>query len=666
MTFFPVQPPYEIFSDLDGNPLEDGYVYIGEANQNPITNPITVTFDSNGLYPAAQPIRTIGGYPSRNGSPSNIFVLSGPLEDYSILVKDKKLRTVYYIESAAAISGVKDNQLDKISDLRLIEGFGITIYVRGHTTAGDGGGGHFDYLDSGVAGTYTDDNGTIIVTTGGDGSAAWIRQIKDGYVDIRNYGAIGDGVTDNAVALQNALDSNFNLEIPPGNFITTAKLTASVGTNTLRIRGLKNNLVSNNPSKITYTGSDELLAINSSTAACGCQIDGVYFDTTDSSADGLVFRDIRDVKVKDCQFNNFNYGIYCTDLGSVETHVVTALFEDNTFTNCARAVSVFNVAGSQSNQYRIIKNYFYGNVFGYYSDATVQYKVTFSENTFEANTDSDIYGYNLRNCSIHDNYFEYSGAAKDQFIELGNNDPGNIQTQALTILNNRFSGQCNVAVINLIRPYGFKCKSNFISDTSLNFVKTTGSVDRLEIELPEHDLSTGAFPPVTNFVDIGGTTYSTSYTRLYLIGGNYELRPFNNTLYIPGINFGGDTLNVFTKGNFTPVAEGMTTAGVGTYSVQNGYYQQVGDFVFIQIHIIWSAHTGTGNLRIIGMPIDAADYSALSIVVRGLTFANQVAAAIWPGPNIRLIQLVTGVDFGSVQVDSLINGLWISGIYKAA
>ena len=103
MTFFPVQSPYEIFSDTDGKPLESGYIYIGEANQNPITNPISIFWDANGLYPAAQPIRTIGGYPDRNGSPSMFFAPT--VEDYSLLINDKHGNQVAYVRSVKTSSG---------------------------------------------------------------------------------------------------------------------------------------------------------------------------------------------------------------------------------------------------------------------------------------------------------------------------------------------------------------------------------------------------------------------------------------------------------------------------------------------------------------------------------------------------------------------------------
>ena len=81
-----VTPPFDLFTDDDGQPLDAGYIYIGIANMNPVSNPVAVYWDAALTIPAAQPVRTINGFPSRSGSPGRLFVGS----NYSITVKDKK------------------------------------------------------------------------------------------------------------------------------------------------------------------------------------------------------------------------------------------------------------------------------------------------------------------------------------------------------------------------------------------------------------------------------------------------------------------------------------------------------------------------------------------------------------------------------------------------
>ena len=91
MSALSIQPVYPIFTDIDGQPLENGYVWIGAANQDPQTNPINVYWDAALTLSAVQPIRTLNGYPANNGTPSNIYVES----DYSIRIMNKNGSTVY-------------------------------------------------------------------------------------------------------------------------------------------------------------------------------------------------------------------------------------------------------------------------------------------------------------------------------------------------------------------------------------------------------------------------------------------------------------------------------------------------------------------------------------------------------------------------------------------
>lgn len=87
-----INPPYPIFTERDGKPLEAGYIYVGVANLDPQTNPINVFWDKNQTQLAAQPIRTSGGYPLNNGSPARLYADT----DYSIRVYDRQGTVVYH------------------------------------------------------------------------------------------------------------------------------------------------------------------------------------------------------------------------------------------------------------------------------------------------------------------------------------------------------------------------------------------------------------------------------------------------------------------------------------------------------------------------------------------------------------------------------------------
>jgi hypothetical protein len=91
MSTIEVQPPYPAFAGTDGQPLENGYIWIGTVNLSPQVNPIAVYWDAAQTISAPLPIRTLNGYPSRNGTPARFYVAS----DYSIQVLDSKGSVVY-------------------------------------------------------------------------------------------------------------------------------------------------------------------------------------------------------------------------------------------------------------------------------------------------------------------------------------------------------------------------------------------------------------------------------------------------------------------------------------------------------------------------------------------------------------------------------------------
>jgi len=101
MSALSVKPPFPVITDTNGQPLEDGFIYIGIANQDPVTNPINVYWDAALTIPASQPIRTLAGYISRAGTPARLFAGS----NYSIVVKNKNNALVYQSLNDNAFSG---------------------------------------------------------------------------------------------------------------------------------------------------------------------------------------------------------------------------------------------------------------------------------------------------------------------------------------------------------------------------------------------------------------------------------------------------------------------------------------------------------------------------------------------------------------------------------
>jgi len=175
MSALSVQVPYPVFYDRSGLPLDNGSIYIGTANLDPITNPIPVYYDAALTIPASQPLKTSDGYIYRNGTPAQVYVDAA---NFSITVKDNKNTLVYSFPDG---TGISPNAL------------GI-IYNQGDTGAVD-----------------------RTVTS----------KLQES-VSVQDFGAVGDGVTSDQSAVEDAVAScvasGAFLYWPTGTYLTTANI----------------------------------------------------------------------------------------------------------------------------------------------------------------------------------------------------------------------------------------------------------------------------------------------------------------------------------------------------------------------------------------------------------------------------------------------------------
>lgn len=135
---------------------------------------------------------------------------------------------------------------------------------------------------------------------------------------------------------------------------------------------------------------------------------------------------------------------------------------------------------------------------------------------------------------------------------------------------------------------------------------------------------------------------------------------------------GNPTLSLaFTETTFTPTLRGTSTAGAGTYSTNTGNYKRIGNMVFYQLYINWSAHTGTGNMQITGFPINPAAFSGGQ--ANDITYTNNMAigagtkgAIIFPsagGSSTADIFAISPTGAGTAVAMDTAGELGITGFY---
>lgn len=109
MTATFLQIPFPVFFDSNGDPLDNGFVYIGKADQNPVSDPIEVYFDADLTIPAAQPLRTIRGRINQGGAPGNIYADLAVPSAYSMTVLNKNKEQVFSVPQGTGFNSALGN-----------------------------------------------------------------------------------------------------------------------------------------------------------------------------------------------------------------------------------------------------------------------------------------------------------------------------------------------------------------------------------------------------------------------------------------------------------------------------------------------------------------------------------------------------------------------------
>lgn len=126
-------------------------------------------------------------------------------------------------------------------------------------------------------------------------------------------------------------------------------------------------------------------------------------------------------------------------------------------------------------------------------------------------------------------------------------------------------------------------------------------------------------------------------------------------------------LDDYEEGTFTPTIIGTTTAGAGTYSSQAGVYTKIGRSVTFNATLSWSAHTGTGNMRLGGLPftVGANAGGPLAFRADNLTFPGSFLQGFYVGgtATVAIETAATGAAATALAMDTSAS-LLVAGTYN--
>lgn len=620
----PVEQPFKTYTDLDGKPLDDGYVYFGQPNQEPRTHPVTVYWDATGTIPAAQPLRTVNGYIMRGGTPANVFFDGA----YSELVLDSKKRQVFYARTS--------------------DGFSIGTLVEGL----------FKASGSGKVGFIQDDANAVQ------------RSVEDELrerVSVTQFGADPTNAEDSTAAIQAAIDHLGSrggvVAVPAGTYRCTGELIMRPrvvlqgdGRQVSKLQfthtgdGIR--MISPiNSSTGVYIGLRDIGLVNTNSANAGggfvevggtfVDLLGVYFS---GFRNGIIFDQSEVVTVDQCDFlvskngngiwivngddytlgaktgftnrlaitrSNFN-GPADNNYAILDEGGVNHTISDNNFNGCmvatwAAAVGGLNYEGNEvEGQLRIPLRLMDTKVSsGEFIGPS--YSIHVNANTFAP--DIAGAGYAIELYAALGGEIENNAFANSSGIILSGNPH---RAAGVEIGGNQMSNYTNFGTGAVIDS----ATSQALAQHIINQVATTG-----------HEAPIGAGTRVCTPYSMFGIAVGKQLLCASRDGTNAELvvitdvgaKTFTATFALSknsGFVITGVAPMRESSGIWVPVLAGTDTPGVHGYSEQKGFWSRLGNRVRISASIAVADKDAAmvGGLQVLGLPFSAGQAYGSAVV----------------------------------------------------
>ena len=132
-----------------------------------------------------------------------------------------------------------------------------------------------------------------------------------------------------------------------------------------------------------------------------------------------------------------------------------------------------------------------------------------------------------------------------------------------------------------------------------------------------------------------------------------------------------NTLDDYEEGTWTPVIVGSSTAGTASHSPQIGRYTSIGRMVQFECAVEYSAGTGTGNLRVSGLPFTVVgnSFAPTTCNLESITLsANNYASPYVQSGDTYILMSQNPIGGGSrsaIAYDAA-GGILVAGTYSTS
>lgn len=425
--------------------------------------------------------------------------------------------------------------------------------------------------------------------------------------NILDFGAVGDGVTDDTAAIQAALDSSASeIIVPTGVYLISATIAVPYGKKLTMLSG-------NGPSGSPFLPQSRF----------------VKASTFSGTAITLSYGSILSGGGLECLAGNGGDGVaIISGRATIENFSVSGAGNDG--------IRVGKDAGGNCNTFSLAR-------------VTVR--------------NSGRYGIYIHDGTAGDPDVN-AGSVYDVFCYANGSDGiriGKAFWNSLTNVLTEVNGGYGVYLSNTLYSGTPECRYTTILGGDYNESNTSGSM---------------YFGGYDNTLYLPNTTQAISDvgTRNAIFGGGLGTSVYRittNQIQFPATQVPSGNPNMlddYEEGSFTPTIFGTSTAGVGTYVTQEGKYTKIGQVVYFEVDLEWSAHTGTGGLRMSLDTLPVAGNAGVfktpcAISASDLTFTGQIVAYVVRSTNlVYLRQFASGSAESDISMDTSAS-IRVAGFY---